>query len=167
MKFLVRNFQHLHHLCPGADGIGREFPAASAVGDLLLIRPLDGLGVPAVCGHIRKDVFAAFRGRRTGDPPQESGHLGSGAGGIWGEFPVAGSAGDALFRSPQHRVVVVGIGTYIGEGIGRANLGGAAGPATRHKKVAIWARVQGALGENFPPPVPPVTPSSTAHSTAS
>ena len=56
------------------------------------IHPLDGLDIPTVCGHIHKDVFAAFRGRRTDGSPQESGHLGSGAGGIWGEFPVAGAA---------------------------------------------------------------------------
>ena len=40
-------------------------------------------------------------------------------------------------------------------------------PLARHKKVAICARVHGVSGENFPPPVPPVMPCSTAHSTAS
>lgn len=35
-------------------------------------------------------------------------------------------------------------------------------PTARHRKVTIWARVQPLSGENFPPPVPVVTPFSTA-----
>ena len=128
MKFLVRNFQHLHHLRPGAGGIGREFSIAGAVGDVLLVSPLDGFRIPTALRHICKRRHVTGGSGRTGGPPQESGHLGSGAGGVWGELPVAGAAGDALFHSPQHRVIIVCVSAHVRERIGDACLGEAADP---------------------------------------
>mgnify|MGYP000187599022 CR=1 FL=1 len=48
-------------------------------------------------------------------------------------------AGDALFNSPQHCIIVVGIGTHIGEGI-VVPISGV--PLARQRKVTICARVQ-------------------------
>ena len=111
-------FQHLHHLRPGAGGIGGELPAAGAIGDVLLIGPQHCIAVVGSGAHIREGCCSRNLGGAVGSP-QESGHLRPGAWGVWGEFPVAGAAGDALFHSPQHRIIVVGIGTHIGEGIRR------------------------------------------------
>ena len=44
---------------------------------------------------------------------------------------------------------------------------GSGEPAARHRKVTIWARVQGSLEPNRSLPIPLVMPFSTAHFTAS
>ena len=90
-------------------------------------------------------------------------HLRPGTGGIGGELPAAGTIGDFLLISPQH-CIVVGSGAHIRKGGVPVTSGE---PLARHKKVAICARVQGASGENFPLPVPPVMPRPVAHRTAS
>ena len=43
---------------------------------------------------------------------------------------------------------------------------GSGDPAARHRKVTIWARVQGESGLNRPLPMPLVMPLSAAHLTA-
>ena len=54
--------------------------------------------------------------------PQEGHHLGTGHGHIGAEGGGTGAAGHAVVRRPQHRIIVVVAGAYIGEGIGLRHL---------------------------------------------
>lgn len=110
-----------HDLRSGAVLIRAEQIAADAVGDAVVRGPLDRFRIVRVVGHIPESGAA---GSGTLDCPGKEGDgLGSRAGRIGREFPIAGAGGNAVFHRPCHRLGIVAVRRNIGKAALRRRLG--------------------------------------------
>ncbi len=113
-----------HGLRTGTGVIGAERIRAGARSDTLLHGPEDSI----VVVRSRLDVFERIRGsrglRRAGGAPEERHDLRTGTRVIGAERRGAGPGGHSVLNRPQHSIVIVGAGGYIGKGIRSGGLGG-------------------------------------------
>ena len=111
----------------GAGRIGAEGGGAGPTCDALPDRPLDGVGIVGVCGHIGEGATSADR--RGLLIAVEEGHgLPTGAGRIRAEGGDRGAGGDPVGYRPKHRVIVITAGLDIREGDAAAHFEGTGGP---------------------------------------
>ena len=101
-------------MCSRADGAGCKRCIARALGNAVLNRPRNCLGVVCICRNIR-EAAQRLRFRRTRRTPQEGYNLRSGAGSVRSEQRVAHAAGNTLLRRPEDCVIVIILRVNVGE----------------------------------------------------
>ena len=94
-----RTVQERCALCSRADGAGCKRCIARALGNAILNRPRNCLGVVCICRNIR-EAAQRLRLRRTCRTPQEGYDLRSGAGSVRSKQRVAHTSGNALVLPP-------------------------------------------------------------------
>lgn len=99
-------------LCAGADGIRVKRGGRGAVGDTVLDRPRNGLGIVRAGRYIGEAGHALGLGR-TGRTPQERDDMSSGAAVIGREQVIRHAAGDTLVCGPLYRIKIVRIDRNI------------------------------------------------------
>jgi len=133
-----------------AGGVGAELGGGQAVGDAVLHGPENGLIEEIGVFHIGEGGNGGHGLRGTHGAPQEGDHGGPVTDVIGAELVCGNAVGDALFHSPQDRLIEEIGGLHIGEGVPRgAGLGGLCSPVQEGDHMgpeALTIGVEGGVG---------------------
>ena len=101
----------------GTTVIRGELALAGSVGDAILHSPENCVVVIGFRRYVGEGVVAVGNGGLTLGSPKEGSHLCAGTTVVRGELTLAGAGGNALFYSPEDRLVEVVLLPNVREGI--------------------------------------------------